>query len=159
MKFIKALIVLLILAVAYSLYAYFFRAGSVQSVYQDISFNKVWKKNCKSTVVLINNAPISHYAQRKTWQRTKNEVMRKWNPINEECDTLLYINNKKERAYDSGDNNYWAGDFQYCLNGAFGDDKCISKEELLFSVRMWDLGNGEATGKVNGKLIYLDFID
>lgn len=150
----------LLLSVVCFSYLYFFRNGEIHQVYQNVEYWQVSKQNCKSTVVLVNNAPISNYGKRKLWLDNEKLLMGKWTSLNNECDSIYFIKNKTERATFPGENNYWVGDYQYCLNGALGSDKCISKYELLFAVQLEALTlKDRVISKYKDKPIYLHLID
>ncbi|WP_174340755.1 DUF943 family protein [Enterobacter sp. JMULE2] len=160
MKGMIIIVPALLLSVVYASYLYFFRIGEIHQIYQNVEYWLVSKQNCKSTVVLVNNAPISDYGKKKLWLENEKLLMSKWNPLESECDSIHFMKNKTERATFPDENNYWVGDEQYCLNGTLGSDKCISKDELLFSVQLRTLtSKDKVISEYKGKPVYLYLID
>lgn len=158
MKYLKIIVVVFFLGAFYMFYAYFLRQGHVNKIYQHIDFSEDW--NCISTVVLVDDAPLSRYAQRRMWIKHSSQILEKSRLVTPECDSILFLRNKTERAYDVGDNNYWVSDFQYCLNGVFGNKKCISKEEQLFVIQLRQSTLADKkVGMVNRNPIYIHYID
>lgn len=160
MKGVIIIVSALLLSVVYASYLYFFRSGEIHQIYQNVEYWPVSKQSCKSTVVLVKNTSISNYGKRKFWLENEKLLMDKWNPLNNECDSIHFMKNKTERATFPGKNNYWVGDDQYCLNGTLGSDKCISKDELLFSVQLRALtSKNKVISEYKGKPVYLYLID
>ncbi|WBM69700.1 hypothetical protein OH773_16210 [Buttiauxella sp. WJP83] len=158
MKYFKIIVATFFFAVLYILHAYFLRQGEVSSIYQHTEKSESW--NCKSTVVLVDDAPLSRYAQKGMWTKYSNKILEKSPLITSECDSVIFLNNKTERAIDVGDTHYWIGDYQYCLNGVFGREKCISKEEQIFSIQLRKTAlEDEKVGVVDRNPIYIHFID
>lgn len=158
MKSTKILSVTIFVVVIYITYAYFLRPGQVIKIHQNIDVNNYLI--CRSTVVLVEEAPLSHYAQKKMWLKSSNQILAKYPLLTPECDSILFLKNKTERAYDIGDTHYWVSDYQYCLNGAFGNEKCISKEEQLFSIQLRQSTlNDEQIGSIDTKPVYIHFIN
>jgi len=59
-----------------------------------------------------------------------------------------------------GDTHYWVDDYQYCLNSAFGNEQCISKEEQLFVIQLRKTtSDDEKVGMVDKEPIYIHFIN
>ncbi|MCC4109097.1 hypothetical protein [Serratia ureilytica] len=154
------IVLALLLSVVYASYLYFFGSREIHQIYQNVEYWPVSKQNCKSTVVLVNNASISNYGKKKLWLDNENLLMGKWKSLESECDSIHFIKNKTERATFPGENNYWVDDYQYCLNGALGSDKCISKYEILFAVQLEALTlKDKIISEYKGKQIYLHSID
>lgn len=159
MRHSKIIYIIFLMCIFYVVYIQFLRQGRIYNIYQHSEYNKYWNRECKSTVVLVENVPLSHLAQKKMWYKHGASLLEKYNPLSHTCDDILFLKNKTERADDIGHTNYWIGDNQYCLNGAFGEDKCISKEHQLFTIRLKGWPDDEKVGMVGWKPIYLHFID
>lgn len=158
MKSKKLLSATLLVVALYIIYAYFLRQGKVIEIYKNIDTSN--DLNCNSTVVLVDDVPLSRYAQKRMWFKSSNQILAKAPLLTPECDIIIFLKNKTERAYDAGDTHYWVGDYQYCLNGAFGNERCISKQEQLFSIQLRQSTlEDEKIGLINTKTIYIHFID
>lgn len=157
MKNLKVFIFVFILYALYMLYAFYLRQGHVNKIYQHTEYSDIWERNCKSTVVLIDDAPLSRYAQEKLWQKNSKEIIEKWNPFTDECDDVLFVNNNVGHVEHKEDIETWITEGAICLNGAVGG--CIPWEDRLFYVGLRNsILGGDITGKVNGKSIYIRFI-
>ncbi|EGT5711776.1 hypothetical protein AGJ35_11940 [Cronobacter dublinensis subsp. dublinensis] len=159
MRHLKTTVALLLLLffVFYIAYAYFLRSGGINEIYWHIEYGDKWV--CKSTAVLVDNAPLSRYAQKKMWRRYSDVLLHKAPLLTSGCDTIVFLRNKTERAKDIGDTDYWIDDYQYCLNSAFGNKKCISKEEQLFVIQLRPSAEGdEKIGYIGKQPVYIHFI-
>ncbi|MEG0281123.1 MAG: hypothetical protein RR686_17855 [Morganella sp. (in: enterobacteria)] len=157
MKHLKTIVIIFIFGAFYILYAFYIRQGHINKIYQHTEHSEIWDKNCKSTVILVDDAPLSHYALEKLWKKNSKEIIEKWNPFTDECDDVLFVKNNIGYIKHSGDVKFWIADDEICLNDSLGG--CISWEDRLFYVglRASILGN-ETVGEINGKPIYIRFI-
>ena len=156
MKYIKKISISILI---FFLYAFYLKQGNIVNIYGHTEYIDNWKRNCKSTVVLVENVPLSRYAQKRMWSKYSDIILEKSRPLSHICDEILFLENITERADDVGDNDYWMGENQYCLNGVFGEERCISKEHQLFTIRMEGWSNDEKVGVVNKEPIYIHFIN
>lgn len=158
MKYIKIIFVIISLCALYMLYAFYLRQGHIKEIYQHSEHSEIWKRDCKSTVVLVDNAPFSHYAQKKFWEKNNSEIMKKWTPLTDRCDEILFVNNRIGHIKRSGDIKYWIADDAICLNGMLGG--CIAWNERLFYVQIgapkW---KDEIATDKSGTGVHLSFID
>lgn len=97
--------------------------------------------------------------KKKMWAKYSDTISEKSHPLSHICDDILFLENITERADVPSDNDYWMGENQYCLNGIFGKDKCISKEHQLFTIRIKGWPEDENVGVIDKKPIYIHFID
>ena len=140
------------------IHIFYLRKGSVNKIYQHTEYSDIWQKDCRSTVVLVDNAPLSRYAQEKLQQKNSKEIIENWNPFTDECDDVLFVNNKIGRIKRSGDIKYWIADDAICLKGII--DGCISWDDRLFYVGFRkSILSSEITGGVNGRFIYIRFVN
>lgn len=158
MKYLKITSISLLLFFLYTIYAFYLRQGHIVNVYEHTEYIDNFKKDCRFTVVLVENVPLSRYAQKRMWAKYSDSLLAP-PTLSHICDDILFLDNITERADDIGDNNYWMGENQYCLNGIFGKDKCISKEHQLFTVGMINWSNDEKVGEIDKKPIYIHFIN
>lgn len=158
MKTLNAIVIIFIFSALYILYALYLRQGKINKVYQHTEHSEIWGKYCKSTVILVDDVPISHYAQEKLWQKNSKKIIEKWNPFTDECDDILFVKNNIGHIKRSGDVKFWIADDAICLNGSIGG--CISWGDRLFYIGLREsvLGS-DIIGEVNGKPIYIRFID
>lgn len=159
MKYPKKISTSLFLCFLYIIYAFYLRQGHVVNVYEHTEYIENFKRECKSIIVLVQNVPLSRYAQKIMWSTYSDSILKKSHPLSHACDEILFLENITERADDIRDNNYWMGETQYCLNGIFGEDKCISKEHQLFTIRMKGWSDDEKVGVVDKESIYIHFIN
>jgi len=158
MKSFKAIIIALIFGAFYMFYTFYMRQGHVNKIYQTTEHSEIWDKDCKSTVILVDNVPLSHYSQKKFWKKNSKEIIEKWNPFTDECDDVLFVKNNIGHIKHSGDVKFWIADNEICLNGSIGG--CISWDDRLFYVGLRESTLGsDITGEVNSKPIYIRFID
>lgn len=153
-----SLFILILTFLSYAAYQTYVVTGEVDSVYQKSVYNDGFDKVCKSTVVLVNDAPSGRSGKRRLWLKNSKKIIEKWEPFTEKCDSLVFLKNIKEQARRRSELNYWMGDNQYCLEGVLDEKKCISKESQLFSIALWRAG-GDFIGKVNDKPIYIYYIN
>lgn len=159
MKYPKTISTSLFLCFLYIIYAFYLRQGHVVNVYEHTEYIENFERECKSTVVLVENVPLSRYAQKKMWAKYSDTISENSHPLSHICDDILFLENITERADVPSDNDYWMGENQYCLNGIFGKDKCISKEHQLFTIRIKGWPEDENVGVIDKKPIYIHFID
>ena len=159
MNYPKIIFTLLFLCFGYVIYAYSLRQGHIVNIYEHTEYIWNFKRECKSTVVLVESVPFSRYAQKKMWAKYSNSILERSRPITHTCDDILFLENITERADNINDNKYWMGENQYCLNGILGVDRCISKEHQLFTIRMRGWPDDEKVGVVDKKPIYIHFIN
>ncbi len=160
MKYFKIIVVALCLGLLYALYAFFLRQGHVSTIYQYKEYNKAWKAECRSTVVLVDDVPLSEFSLKRMWWRNSKEIIKKWEPFKSDCDDILFVNNKTSSPYYKSELTYWIGDSYICLNGALKNKKCISKEEQLFVIQMRQSTLAdEKVGMVNRNPIYIHYIN
>ncbi len=158
MKYIKMIFIILFICTLYLLYAFYLRQGHIKEIYQHSEYSEIWARDCKSTVILVDNAPLSHDAQKKIWQKNSTEIMKKWAPLTDRCDEILFVNNRISYIKRSGDINYWIADDAICLNGMLGG--CISWGERLFYVEIGDpKWKDEVATDKSGTRVHLSFID
>lgn len=148
----------MLMVVSCTVYQTYVVTGEVDSVYQKTIYDNELKKECKFTVVLVNDAPSGRSGKRKLWLKNSNDIIKNWEPFIQECDYLVFIENKKKQATNSSELNYWKGDNQFCLEGSLEGDQCISKEQQLFSVKPNRL-SGDLIGEINGMLVYINYIN
>lgn len=158
MRIFKAIIMALIFGAFYMSYTFYMRQGYINKIYQTTEHSEIWSKDCKSTVILVDNVPLSHYSQKKFWQKNSKEIIEKWNPFTDECDDVLFVKNNIGHIKHSGDVKFWIADNEICLNGSI--EGCISWGDRLFYVGLRESTLGsDITGEINGKPIYIRFID
>ncbi|PVZ83926.1 hypothetical protein C9426_24650 [Serratia sp. S1B] len=127
-------------------------------VYQSIEDSRIWKKKCKSTVVLVDNANITHRGMINLWKENGKKIIEEWHPLVDECDDILFVKNDIGHAKHSSDKDYWIADEAICLNGILGG--CIAWEDRLFYIGIRDSTlRSDIIDSVNGKPIELRFID
>ncbi|HCR56573.1 MAG TPA: hypothetical protein DIW62_02305 [Raoultella sp.] len=158
MKYIKMTSFIIFIGTLYILYAFYLREGYIKEIYQHSERSEIWGVDCKSTVVLVDNAPLSHDAQTKFWEKNSTEIMKKWTPLTDRCDEILFVNNRIGRIKRSGDMNHWIADDAICLNGILGG--CISWSERLFYVQIDAPKWKDEVGTDNSDThVHLSFID
>lgn len=158
MKYFKIIVAVFFLGAFYIFYAYFLRQGHVSKIYQHIDFSENW--NCISTVILVDDAPLSRYAQRRMWIKHSSQILEKSRLITPECDSILFLRNKTSSPYYKSELTYWIGDSYICLNGALKNKKCISKEEQLFVIQLRQSTLADKkVGMVNRNPIYIHYIN
>jgi hypothetical protein len=158
---IRVLVIMLIFLVGYVFYIFFLRTGEVHKIYQHTDdYSDVWKRKCKSTAVLVDDAPLSHHALKRMWLRNSKKIIDEWKPLTHECDDVFFVRNKLKQPDYHNDLNYWLGDDDICLNGVLGKEQCISKEEQLFILQLRaSTSEDKPVGEINGKTVYIHFID
>ena len=136
MKWIKKLTMIVTLAGIYILYVFFLREGEIFQIYQETYSDEKWNSGeCKSTVVLVDNAPLSPYALQKLWEKNGSKIIKTWSPfINDKCDEILFVKNNIGRPVHSSDSQYWIADEEICLKGRI--DGCIDWDDRLFYIDM-----------------------
>jgi hypothetical protein len=158
MKYIKMISVIIFTCTLYIIYAFYLRQGHIKGIYQHSERSGLWERDCKSTVILVDNAPLSHYAQKKFWEKNSSEIMKKWTPLTNRCDEILFVNNRIGPIKRSGNIKYWIADDEVCLNGMLSG--CISWNERLFYVQIgppkW---KDEIVTDTSGTRVHLSFID
>lgn len=135
---------------------------TINAIYQKNYYDPQWGRGeCKSTIVLVEHAPITNQQKVDLWNASKHDLLKKWAPLtNNKCDDILFVNNNKERAIDSMGMKEWMGEEQICLEGKLGAEKCISRNERLFYVvRDKPLSNRDIKDTINDKTFYLHFVD
>ncbi|MCT9846342.1 hypothetical protein N7563_19970 [Leclercia adecarboxylata ATCC 23216 = NBRC 102595] len=143
----------LIIAICFSI-----KLGKVSGIYQNISYEERWGSECKSTIVLVDNHPIMKENLVKLWERERERVLSQWEPLDNKCDYILFVNNKTEPPHDSEEIKYWIGDYQLCLKGKI--DYCISKDERLFYIGIDKQIYGDrSAGEFGNKKLYISFVD
>lgn len=134
------------------------KPGKISGIYQNTFFEERWGRECQSTVVLVDNSPVTKNNLFKLWERERGRILNQWNPLNNKCDYILFINNKPEPPHDSEEIKYWIGDYQLCLKGETGN--CISKDERLFYIGMdKQIYGDKSAGEFGNKKLYISFID
>lgn len=157
MKF-KYIFLVIIIGVIISVIYLFLKPAKISGIYQDITYDKRWDSECKSTIVLVDNAPLTKSNLAKLWSREKTFILDKWKPFVNKCDYILFIKNKTEPPLDSEEVKYWVGDYQLCLKGKI--DNCISKDERLFYIGIDKQIYGDRLiGEFGNKKLYLSFVD
>lgn len=155
---IKIMIPAFLMCLCYMLNAFYLRQGHINGIYQNTEYSDIWERNCKSTVILIDDAPLSHHAQKKLWQRNNKEIIEKWDPFTKECDSVLFVNNNVGHVEHKEDLDTWITEGAICLNGAVGG--CISWDDRLFYVEAGDpTWKDEVSIVSNGFRVHLTFID
>ncbi len=115
MRKLKLISFLILTCAFYVFYIFYLRQGEINSIYQQTQYNDIWGKTCKSTVVVVDNAPLSRVSLKKMWFRFSEGIMRNWKPLDNDCDSILVIDNKLSTPYDQSELDYWMGDDYYCL--------------------------------------------
>lgn len=69
MKIFKVIVITFFFVAFYMSYTFYMRQGHINKVYQTTEHSEIWDKDCKSTVILVDNVPLSHYSQKKFWQK------------------------------------------------------------------------------------------
>lgn len=159
MKYLKTTFIALFLFSLYIFYAFFLRQGHIVNIYKHTEYIDNFKRDCNFTVVLVENAPLSRYAQKRMWDTYSDRVLEIQPALTHVCDEILFLEKITERADDIMDNNYWMGENQYCLNSILGKDTCISKEHQLFTIGMINWSNDQKVGVVDNNPIYIHFIN
>ena len=158
MKFIKIITAIFALCTLYIVHTFYLRQGHIKGIYQHSEYSEIWGRGCKSTVILVDNASLSHDAQKKFWKNNSMEIIKKWTPLTDSCDEILFVKNRIGRAQRSGDLKYWIADNAICLNGIIGG--CISWDDRLFYVKAGDpRWRDEVSSEKNGLSTHLSFID
>lgn len=157
MKFKYIFSILIFSALIIAIY-FFSKPEKISGIYQNVSYEERWSSVCKSTIVLVDNPPVMKSNLVKLWKRERERIFNQWNPLNNKCDYILFVNNKSEPPHDSEEIKYWIGDCQLCLKGEI--DNCISKDERLFYIGIDKQIYGERlAGELGNKTLYLSFID
>ncbi len=158
MKSIKIIITILALCTLYILYIFYLRQEHIKEIYQHSEYSEIWGRDCKSTVILVDNAPLSHDAKKEFWKKNSIEIIKKWAPLTNSCDEILFVKNRIGRVQQSGDLKYWIADNAICLNGIIGG--CISWDDRLFYVKAGDpIWKDEVSTEKNGLRTHLNFIN
>lgn len=154
----KLIMVMLICFFVYSFYIFSIRHGEIVKVYQNIDSRVNSVKKCKSTVILVDNAPVFHNSQEKIWFNNKDKIINEWQPLANKCDDIVFVKNTPEQAIDEAELDFWIGENQVCLRGELGGGQCIPKDDILYFI---SLGRTSPDDKVldtiNGKPIYIYF--
>ncbi|MDU4840638.1 MAG: hypothetical protein E6X49_05745 [Leclercia adecarboxylata] len=154
----KLITVMLICFLAYSFYMFSSRHGEIAKIYQNIDYRANSAKICKSTVILVDNAPIMHNSQESVWFRNKNKIINEWQPLTKKCDDIVFVKNTPELARHEAELEFWIGENQVCLKGELGGNQCIAKDDILYFI---SLGRTSPDDKVidtiNNKPIYIYF--
>lgn len=157
-RWTRVIIAMVICFFIYIPYICFIRHGEIAEVYQNIDFRIRSEKECKSTVILVDNAPISHYAQKRIWLKNKDEIINEWRPLTNKCDDIVLVKNNPERASDNAELDFWIGENQVCLKGALKGGKCIPKDDILFFISSGRTTLDDAIiDEINGKPVYVYF--
>ncbi|MCI1034734.1 hypothetical protein [Raoultella terrigena] len=160
MKKSRVIIIAFILCALYMLYALYLRQGDVNKIYQIKEYNEIRDMKCKSTVIVVDGAPLSRFSLKKIWLRNSNNILKKWAPLTNDCDGILFLRNKRSSPHDRSELHYWMGDDYYCLKGRLGNDQCILKEDQLFIIQLRKTTlDDEKVGVVDRKPIYIHFIN
>lgn len=160
MKNYKLLIILFGLLVI--VVRYLTLSPAISAIYQKSYYDPQWGRGeCKSTVVLVEHAPITQQQKIGLWNSSKHDILKKWTPLNNnKCDDILFVNNNVEPVIDSMGMKEWMGEEQICLEGKLGARKCISRNERLFYiVRDKPLSNHDIKDTTNGETFYLHFVN
>ncbi|TDN54825.1 hypothetical protein EC843_101883 [Buttiauxella sp. JUb87] len=154
----KKLLLFIVSLILFIIVCFLLRSGKVSYVYQDISYDAVWERECRSTIVLVDHVPLLKSGLRSLWKDEQNKILKKWNPLVDSCDYILFVKNKTELPHDKKELQYWIGDYQLCLKGIIGN--CISKDDRLFYLGVDKIiYGGDVVGEINGGKIYMKFLD
>lgn len=157
-KKIITVITLLVFIIAQAFYINLIHPGNIANIYQNLEIRINSKKECRSTVIVLDNAPIFRYAQKITWTKNKNKIINEWKPLINKCDDIVFIKNNPEKANDSAELDFWIGENQVCLKGHLRDKQCIPKDSILFFISLGKTTvDDEVIGEINEKPIYIYF--
>ncbi|EOC1473726.1 hypothetical protein EHJ11_08965 [Cronobacter turicensis] len=159
MRKLNLVSVFIVTCAFYVFYVFYLRQGGVSNIYQQSQYNDIWGKTCKSTVVVVDNAPLSRISLKRMWLRFSEGIINDWAPLNNYCDSILFIDNKLRTPYDKSELDYWMGDDYYCLKGKLNNDQCLPKESQIFVIQLrTSTEDDEKVGVVGDKNIYIHFI-
>lgn len=154
----KLITVIFIAFFGYIFYISLIHHGEIEKVYQNIDFRTNSVKKCKSTVILVNNAPILHNLQKKIWFRNKDKIINEWQPLTKKCDDIIFVKNTPKIVGDKAELDFWIGENELCLKGSLKDKQCIPKDDILFFIGLGKTTvDDEVIGDINGKPLYVYF--
>jgi hypothetical protein len=157
-SWIKLITVVFIVFFIYIFYISLIRHGDIEKVYQNIDFRANSAKKCKSTVILVDNAPIFHNLQESIWLRNKDRIINEWQPLTKKCDDIVFIKNTPELISDEAELDFWIGENQVCLKGKLGGGQCIPKDDILYFISLGRTNlDDKIIGKINDQPIYIYF--
>ncbi|EGP0996938.1 hypothetical protein IV823_004380, partial [Salmonella enterica] len=69
------------------IYLCFFYYAKIDAIYQGDDYVKLIHENCKSTVILVSNIPITARDRLTLWKKEKDNVMMNM-PLQKQCDVV-----------------------------------------------------------------------
>ncbi|ECE4235254.1 DUF943 family protein [Salmonella enterica] len=88
-----------------------FNYAKIDAIYQGDDYVKLIHENCKSTVILVSNIPITARGRLSLWKKEKDNVMMNM-PLQKQCDVVYFVKNDPEPPLFSEDAKYWQADEQ-----------------------------------------------
>ena len=144
-----------IATLCYAFHPYILPA-KLTAVYQGINYDASSQENYRSTVILVDNPPITKKSMLSLWNRYIATLKNKNELLQDEKDEVLFVKNKFTSAYSSQELKYWQGDNQICLKGIF-KGKCINNNEIIMRVSFLPtISSEQITSLFQNKVIYID---
>ncbi|EJE6943389.1 DUF943 family protein [Salmonella enterica] len=134
----------------------FFNYAKIDAIYQGDDYVKLIHENCKSTVILVSNIPITARGRLSLWKKEKDNVMMNM-PLQKQCDVVYFVKNDPEPPLFSEDAKYWQADEQLCFRGEM-NGACISNKNIFMSVTLFSLAtDGVYRDTYKDKVIYVSY--
>ncbi|MFJ5982990.1 DUF943 family protein [Enterobacter cancerogenus] len=138
------------------IYFCFFYYAKIDAIYQGGDYVKLIDENCKSTVILVSNVPITARGRLSLWKKEKDNVMMNM-PLQKQCDAVYFVKNNPEPPLFSEDVKYWQADDQLCFRGKM-NGACISNKNIFMSVSLFSLAtDGVYRDTYKDKTIYVSY--
>ncbi|WP_313109560.1 DUF943 family protein [Atlantibacter sp.] len=136
------------------LYFFFFQSVKIDAIYQGEDYIKIINDKCRSTIILVSNAPITEKGRLDLWKREKENIMNRI-PLQKKCDTIYFVKNKPEPPVFSENTKYWQADEQLCFKGK-SNGTCISNKNIFMSISLLSLTtDGVYRDFYKDKIIYV----
>ncbi|WP_075209400.1 DUF943 family protein [Klebsiella michiganensis] len=133
-----------------------FPSARIDAIYQGSDYVKPIDEYCKSTVILVSNAPITDRGRLSLWEQEKDNVMTTM-PLQKKCDSIYFVKNKPEPPLFSEDVKYWQADEQFCFKGEV-NGACISNKNIFMSISLFSLTtDGIYRDTYKDKTIYVSY--
>lgn len=138
------------------IYFCFFHYAKIDAIYQGDDYVKLMHENCKSTVILVSNVPITARGRLNLWEKEKENVMVTM-PLQKKCDAIYFVRNNPEPPLYREDLKYWQADEQLCFEGKM-NGACISNKNIFMSVSSFSLAANEVyKDTYKNKIIYVSY--
>lgn len=138
------------------IYFCFFYYAKVDAIYQGNDYVKLMHENCKSTVILVSNVPITTRGRLNSWEKEKENIMVTM-PLQKQCDAIYFVRNNPEPPLYREDLKYWQADEHLCFEGKM-NGACISNKNIFMSVSSFSLAtDGVYKDTYKDKIIYVSY--